>query len=109
MSSRHPFAMPVFLRRSPRSGVRLLLGGWALVSLAAPMAAMADPALPAPASVRPHRFPVAALPPLPSGLTTPALQNQVSCPALQARLESILAGEREIGRASCRERVYACV
>ena len=88
--------MPVFLRRSPRSGVRLLLGGLVLVSLAAPMAAVANPALPAPASVRRHRFPVAALPPLPSGLTTPVLQNQVSCPALQARLESILAGERGV-------------
>ncbi|MFN9385382.1 MAG: D-alanyl-D-alanine carboxypeptidase/D-alanyl-D-alanine-endopeptidase [Cyanobacteriota bacterium] len=96
MSSRHPFAMPVFLRRSPRSGVRLLLGGLALVSLAAPMAAVAEPGLPAPASVRRHRFPVAALPPLPSGLTTPVLQSQVSCPALQARLESILAGERGV-------------
>jgi D-alanyl-D-alanine carboxypeptidase/D-alanyl-D-alanine-endopeptidase (penicillin-binding protein 4) len=57
---------------------------------------MAYPAMPAPASVRRHRFPVAALPPLPSGLTTPVLQNQVSCPALQARLESILAGERGV-------------
>ena len=96
--------MPVFLRRSPRSGVRLLLGGLVLVSLAAPMAAVANPALPAPASVRRHRFPVAALPPLPSGLTTPVLQNQVSCPALQARLESILAGERGVWSVSMADR-----
>ena len=104
MSTRPPFTMPVVLQRRPGCSARLLMGGWALVTLAAPMGALADPGLPAPASVRGPRLPVAALPPLPSGLTTPVLQSQVSCPALQARLESILAGERGVWSVSMADR-----
>jgi len=96
--------MRVFVRRPRSCGARLLMGGWAVATLAAPMASWAYPGLPAPARVRGPRLPVAALPPLPSGLTTPVLQSQVSCPALQARLESILAGERGVWSVSMADR-----
>ena len=86
---------PVFLRSSPRQ--RRLpaarLGALALLLALQPAAGLAQtrPAVPAPGPVTTPALARLPGPPPPMGL--PQLQGQVSCPALQQRIQATLGGE----------------
>jgi len=69
----------------------------AMVPAAFPAAALAQaysPAIPSRIRGLPPRL--AALPPLPPALGSPVLQSQISCPALQQRVASVIGDEAEV-------------
>ena len=83
---------------SPARLATLLLGGTFILPLLAPLTALASPtpvlaapALPPSRGLRP--VPLAALPELPAPNGLPRLQSQVSCPALQQRVATLVGSE----------------
>ena len=83
---------------SPARLTSVLLGGSLALPLLAPIPALASPApalgapaLPPSRGLRP--VPLAALPELPAPNGLPRLQSQVSCPALQQRVATLVGSE----------------
>jgi len=108
----HHTAAPCRLRRlvATLGGLLAVQGLLPLVALPAARSQELSPALPPRTGLRPPRL--AALPPLPPPLGTPQLQAQVSCPALQQRVASVVGGESSawsISVADARGRLLADV